>query len=61
MGKGKGQDPLLGFQESMRVNQVMGQGLLDPWAPNAHNNQEVNETENETSPNFQGLLPSSLE
>lgn len=29
VGEGEGQDPLLGLQDSMKVNQVMRQGLLE--------------------------------
>lgn len=35
-GRGEGQDPLLGLQESVKVNQEMRKGLLESWVPVAH-------------------------
>lgn len=43
--EGKDQDPLVGLQEKYESESSNEEGLLESWAPSAHNNQEVNKTE----------------
>lgn len=43
--EGKGQDPLVGLQKKYENESNNEEGLPESWAPNTHNNQEVNKTE----------------
>lgn len=45
MIEGKGQDPRVGLQKKYESESSNEEGLPESWAPNTHNNQEVNKTE----------------